>query len=399
MKPRNLMILISSTILLLMAGSLAMAQNNPAQILSTDGNDNVTLNHVAHRNTSKVSGETLFLYPTYTLHLQVDGPPEENSTIILAGGQLVFENSNPPRNVHIFGSSMLTEEILTCFELEIYDGSIHYIGAELNEIISIPDVNANLSVHFEDSWIRDDERSLEINGGVFSAVNTIFEATVPALIAGNNSQLDLSHCIFLTAEAVSVCLDECFCTVDNGLFLSNDTAIRAGDGSVLEITSTNFQGNNTALLITSGDAFVDVHNSSFWGNWNYDIVNNSASLISAQQNFWYLDPLLAGNGEILITDPLQENPCEPEILSNEPITIVPIPPLADGDEPLMWDAVGKYVASGLPVNPTYRVYRSIHPYTVYHPDNLIMVTHTNSWRDPDPPAGRAFYCVTYAINR
>jgi hypothetical protein len=398
MKPRNLISLLSSTILLLMTGSLALAMNTSDQIPRTKGYDNDTFNQIAYRSTSKVSGETITLYPSQELHLSVDAPPEENSTIIIAGGDLYFENTSPTRDVHIFGSSLLTEEILACFELEIEEGAVYYFGAELNEITSIPEVTADLLVHFEDSWIRDNLRSLEINGGTFSAVSTIFETQVPAMIADNGGYLDLSHCIFVTAETVSVRLDDCSCSIDNGIFLTNETAILADSGSTLDVTSTIFQGNGTAILVTSGDAVVDVHHSSFWGNWDFDIVNNSVNTVNAQQNFWSLGECI-GTGEILVDDPLPESPCEPEILSNEPITIVPIPPLADGDEPLMWDAAGKFVESGLPVNPTYRVYRSTHPYLVYHPDNLILVTHENSWRDPDPPAGSAFYCVTYAVNR
>ncbi len=398
MKPRVFTILLSSIILLLITGSLAMGVNTTDQVDFSDGTEPGTLNHVAYRNTSKVSGETITLNPTYELHLYVDSPPEENSTIILAGGELFFEASVPERDVHIFGSSLLTEEILACFELDVFEGAIHYIGAELSDIISIPEVSSNLTVQFEDSWLRDTEHSLEINGGTFNAISTIFEAGVPALIADDDSQLDLSHCIFLTAEAISVYLEHCNCSIDNGIFLTNEIAILADSGSTLDITSTIFQGNGTAIQVTSGDAVVDVHHSSFWGNWDYDIVNNSVNTVNAQQNFWYPGDCI-GTGEILVDDPLPGSPCEPEELSDEPITIVPIPPLADGDEPLMWDAAGKYVASGLPASPTYRIYRSTDPYGVYHPDNLLHITQESSWRDPDPPAFSAFYCVTYAVNR
>ncbi|MBL7033538.1 MAG: right-handed parallel beta-helix repeat-containing protein [Candidatus Delongbacteria bacterium] len=383
---------------LLLAGlqtlSTASTGNTPDPVDTPNG----TASLIMHRLSSKVSGETIELTPSVELHIMADLPPEVPSTIIMAGGLLFFENGGPPREGYEFGTSFLTEDILASIQLESNLGAIHYIGAELNSIADIPAVTAGLAISFVDSWLRNHTLTLAVDGGVFFAGNTIFEMEAHAVQASLGSQLEFIDCIFVNSTDEALNLSNCDCSISNCLFLTNETAIYAADSGILEVSGTVFQGNKTAVQVYPGEFVVDIHHSAFWGNWDYDIINRSTEIVHAEENFWSQGCCIMW-GVVAEDNPLPESPRDPEQLADEQVIIVPIPPLADGDEPLMWNYAGKQAANGLPVNPTYKVYRSNDPYNVFLPENLIALTHSNAWRDLDPPADCGFYCVTFSIHK
>ncbi len=391
--------LLSAIVTVLTAGWLLANAGVDGQTFNPDFTDSETRDGtIMYRLASKVSGETIELTYQTQLYILADSPPEEPSTIIFTGGELFFENTGPNRTEYEFGMSYLTDDVLSYFALVAGPGSVHYDGAELNNIELIPAATDSFAVGFSNSWLRNQELSLIATAGTLTADNTIFEAAAPAIIADQSSQVDFSDCIFLNANNEAILLHNSSCSVSGSLFITNHIGVFTRDSSTLDLSSTLFQGNHIALQVDATYCTVEVHHSSFWGNWDFDIVNGSLNTVNAQQNYWSEGSCI-GSGPVDASAPLPETPCEPQILSNEPIIIVPLPPLADGDEPLMWNSAGKFTDSGLPVDPTYRIYRSTDPYAVFLPENVIAMTQDTYWCDPNPPAGSGFYCVTYAINR
>ena len=146
MKPRNLISLLSSTILLLMTGSLALAMNTSDQIPRTKGYDNDTFNQIAYRSTSKVSGETITLYPSQELHLSVDAPPEENSTIIIAGGDLYFENTSLEEVAALINRVYNTNLVIRNRELASCPITVTFRDQTLESVLNVLEMTLDLEI-------------------------------------------------------------------------------------------------------------------------------------------------------------------------------------------------------------------------------------------------------------
>ncbi len=367
--------------------------------LADDQIDISTPSEVQIMYTSEFHGQTVTVPQDLELQVFADDYPTGFSTIILDGGILLFSGNTDRRPIKdgIIQEIDLDDNLLNYFSFLLNRGQLILEEAHVENYNGLTFVNNQCSVFLNNCTFAASPR-INVDGGVLNIENCSFSGAETFIEVSNSGNVSIKDTRFANSQSSAVSIDNGTLTADNCHFLTNQIAVNGANDSYLFMIHTLFQGNQTALVLDYSNHSVTVDSSAFWGNWQLDIQNPSPIVVNAQHNFWSLGYSQC-SGQVDDDNPSFSSPVEPETMGDEDVVLQPLPPLADGDEPLLWNGV-HYTALDLPVTPTYMIYQSTIPYGVYAPENLLLVTQdTTAVVQLPEGAIAAFYCVTYALNK
>jgi|GEM_PF-2666889 len=249
------------------------------------------------------------------------------------------------------------------------------------------------SLSLDSCWFLAGAHGLVARHAVVRATDCLFQPSENLLQILDGSRLEMDECVVTSSPATALYAHGAFVRLHNTQFLTCEEALRLEGGTVSVLDSVHFQANGRDVVLGVDHGVLDLHDCDFMESREAGLVNESGEAVVAVSCHWDADQPSLGP---VIRREDRPSPVKPVVIPN-PVFDVEPGPMVDGDEPLEWSPV-EFSVGGIPIHVEYRVYRSLLPYDVVRPENLVAVTSTTAWRDPNHHA-KCFYRVTASMGK
>ena len=290
-------------------------------------------------------------------------------------------------------SAAATNGLLAGMELRLEPGAHLDLSNCILHDLAQPLTLDRCRLDMRDSWLLAGARGLVIEGGELHATECLFQPDETGLQLHGGALAVLRDCVITSGPGTAIDNQASQLELRNCQLLACQDAVAAGAGSVTLLDSVHFQGNRRDLLIAAGHAGVELTSCDFVETHEVGVQNQSVQPVTALGCYWHLQRPTLG-AVTRVSD--SATPIKPAVIP-APVFRVDPGPMVDGDEPLEWLPV-EFSVGGIPIAVEYRVYRSEDPYDVLRPENLVVVTPSTRWADPDYHS-RCFYCVTASFGK
>lgn len=283
--------------------------------------------------------------------------------------------------------------LLSRLDLQLLPGSHLALHHCLLHSLPRPLVAEACSVSLDSTWMLAGARGLVARDAEVRAVDCLFQPSEENIQALDGTRLDMERCVFTSSVGTALLGQDSYLRLHECQVLTCTEGLRLEGAMVSVLDSVHFQANDRDLVLGADHGVLDLHDCDFVESVDAGLVNLSEETVHAVSCHW--DARIPTVGPV-VRHQDRPMPVKPAVVPSPVFNVEP-GPMVDGDEPLEWVPV-EFSVGGIPIQVEYRVYRSLHPYDVVRPENLVAVTPMTSWRDPEHlPA--CFYRVTASMGK
>ncbi len=283
--------------------------------------------------------------------------------------------------------------LVSQLDLNLLPGSHLALHHCLLHSLPRPLVAESCSLSLDSTWVLAGARGLLARNAVVRAVDCLFQPSHENLQALDGTRMELDYCVFTSSSATALLARDSYLRLHGCQFLTCQEGLRLEGGMVTVLDSVHFQANDRDLVLGADHGVLDLFDCDFMESQEAGLVNGSTELVIAESCHW--------DAQVPTVGPVERRqdrlfPVKPTVVPSPVFNVEP-GPMVDGDEPLEWIPV-EFSVGGIPIHVEYRVYRSLNPYDVVRPENLMAVTPMTAWRDPEH-LPKCFYRVTASMGK
>lgn len=283
--------------------------------------------------------------------------------------------------------------LLSRLDLQLLPGSHLALHHCLLHSLSQPLVVEACSLSLDSTWMLAGARGLVARDADVRAVDCLFQPSEENLQALDGTRMEMERCVFTSSVGTALLGRDSYLRLHKCQVLTCTEGLRLEGAMVSVLDSVHFQANDRDLVLGTDHGVLDLNNCDFVESVEAGLINQSTETVHAVSCHW--DALNPTVGPV-VRHQDRPMPVAPAVVPSPVFNVEP-GPMVDGDEPLEWVPV-EFSVGGIPIQVKYHVYRSVHPYDVVRPENLVAETSMTSWRDP-VHLPTCFYCVTATMGK